>query len=66
MSAAPLPEWAIPPEGGFTAADLDRLPDLPPRDPATEAYVRTGIHREQLKVTAPFGIEIDLTEIDKL
>lgn len=30
MSAAPVPEWLIPPEGGFTAEDLDRLPDLPP------------------------------------
>lgn len=25
-----MPDWAIPPEGGFTAEDLDRLPDLPP------------------------------------
>ncbi|MEV6103299.1 Uma2 family endonuclease [Streptomyces sp. NPDC051940] len=25
-----LPAWAIPPRGGFTAADLDRIPDLPP------------------------------------
>lgn len=30
MTAAPLPEWLIPPEGGFTADDLDRLPNLPP------------------------------------
>ncbi|MFD0888113.1 Uma2 family endonuclease [Streptosporangium algeriense] len=26
----PLPAWAIPPETGFTADDLDRLPGLPP------------------------------------
>jgi len=25
-----LPDWAFPPEGGFTAADLDRFPELPP------------------------------------
>lgn len=26
----PLPGWLVPPPGGYTAADLDRLPDLPP------------------------------------
>ncbi|MBR7826799.1 Uma2 family endonuclease [Actinospica sp. MGRD01-02] len=30
MSLAPVPEWMFPPEGGFTAEDLDHLPDLPP------------------------------------
>ncbi|MFJ8041306.1 Uma2 family endonuclease [Kitasatospora sp. NPDC096147] len=25
-----VPDWLIPPEGGFTAEDLDNLPDLPP------------------------------------
>lgn len=30
MSLAPVPDWMIPPEGGFTADDLDHLPDLPP------------------------------------
>lgn len=30
MSAEPLPEWRRPPDGGYTADDLDRLPDLPP------------------------------------
>jgi Uma2 family endonuclease len=25
-----LPDWVFPPEGGFTADDLDRIPDLPP------------------------------------
>ncbi|MCO8308340.1 Uma2 family endonuclease [Streptomyces sp. RKCA744] len=30
MSAAPLPDWVIPPPGGFTAEDLLRLPGLPP------------------------------------
>ena len=29
MTRHSLPDWAIPPEGGFTAEDLDRLPDLP-------------------------------------
>jgi Uma2 family endonuclease len=30
MTAEPLPAWAYPPPGGFTADDLDRIPDLPP------------------------------------
>ncbi len=30
MSLAPVPEWMFPPEGGFSADDLDHLPDLPP------------------------------------
>ncbi|HTJ72454.1 MAG TPA: Uma2 family endonuclease [Actinospica sp.] len=30
MSLTPVPEWMFPPEGGFTADDLDNLPDLPP------------------------------------
>ncbi|MYX32488.1 MULTISPECIES: Uma2 family endonuclease [unclassified Streptomyces] len=30
MTAEPLPAWAIPPRGGFTSDDLDRIPDLPP------------------------------------
>ncbi|MEV6108994.1 Uma2 family endonuclease [Streptomyces sp. NPDC051940] len=30
LSAAPVPEWLVPPAGGFTADDLDRLSGLPP------------------------------------
>ncbi|GAB2747147.1 Uma2 family endonuclease [Kitasatospora kifunensis] len=30
MSVAPFPDWLRPPAGGWTAEDLDRLPDLPP------------------------------------
>lgn len=29
MGLAPVPDWMFPPEGGFEAADLDRLPELP-------------------------------------
>ncbi|MEU1802199.1 Uma2 family endonuclease [Streptomyces sp. NPDC019937] len=35
-------------------------------DPATGAYVPSGIHRDRLKLTVPFGIDIDLTEIDRM
>ncbi|HWG28237.1 Uma2 family endonuclease [Actinospica sp.] len=37
MSLAPVPEWMFPPEGGFTAEDLDRLPDLPPHTELIDA-----------------------------
>jgi Uma2 family endonuclease len=35
-------------------------------DPAAKAYVVTGIHHDRLKLTVPFDIDIDLTEIDRL
>ncbi|WP_030823507.1 Uma2 family endonuclease [Streptomyces hygroscopicus] len=35
-------------------------------DPVTRTYVPTGIHRDRLKVSVPFTIDIDLTEIDRL
>ena len=34
-------------------------------EPATRTYAVTGIHREQLKLTVPFGVDIDLTAIDR-
>ncbi|MEV4242683.1 Uma2 family endonuclease [Streptosporangium canum] len=35
-------------------------------DPATKAYVATGIQHDQLKLTVPFDVDIDLAEIDDL
>ncbi len=35
-------------------------------DPATEQYALTGIHRERLKLTVPFDIDIDLTEVHRI
>ncbi|MGI5272255.1 Uma2 family endonuclease [Nonomuraea sp. CA-218870] len=35
-------------------------------DPATCAYVPTGIHRDRVKVTVPFDMDIDLAEIDTI
>ncbi|MET8335653.1 Uma2 family endonuclease [Streptosporangium canum] len=35
-------------------------------DPATKAYVATGIHHDRLKLTVPFDVDIDLAEIDDL
>ncbi|WP_327111308.1 Uma2 family endonuclease [Nocardia sp. NBC_01730] len=35
-------------------------------DPATKAYALTGIHHDRLRLTVPFDIDIDLTDIDRL
>ncbi|MFI6777112.1 Uma2 family endonuclease [Nocardia sp. NPDC050412] len=35
-------------------------------DPATKVYALTGIHHEQLKLSVPFDIDIDLTDIERL
>lgn len=35
-------------------------------DPATRTYVPTGIHHDQLKLSVPFDIDIDLTETDRM
>ncbi|GAA4531059.1 MULTISPECIES: Uma2 family endonuclease [Nonomuraea] len=35
-------------------------------DPATRAYVPTGIHHDRAKVTVPFDMDIDLAEIDSI
>ena len=35
-------------------------------DPATGGYVPTGIHHDELKLTVPYDITVDLTETDRL
>jgi hypothetical protein len=35
-------------------------------DPAARVYAVTGIYHDRLKLTVPFEIDIDLTEIDQL
>ncbi|MCO6006795.1 Uma2 family endonuclease [Actinoallomurus purpureus] len=35
-------------------------------DPATKAYALTGVHHDRLKLTVPFDLDVDLTEIDRL
>ncbi|MFP8963215.1 Uma2 family endonuclease [Streptomyces nanhaiensis] len=35
-------------------------------DPGAGAYVLTGVHEGRLTLSAPFGIDIDLTAIDRL
>lgn len=35
-------------------------------DPATRSYALTGIHHDLLKLTAPFDIDIDLTQMNRI
>lgn len=35
-------------------------------DPVTKTYLPTGIHHDRLKLSVPFAIDIDLTEIDRI
>lgn len=47
-------------EGDYPAVYVYEL------DPATRTYLPTGIFHDRLKLTVPFDIDIDLTEIDHL
>ncbi|WP_431043732.1 Uma2 family endonuclease [Streptomyces sp. P1-3] len=54
----------------FWRVELDEETELPvvhvfELEPTTKAYVATGIHREQLKVSVPFPVKIDLTAINR-
>ncbi|MFE0327058.1 Uma2 family endonuclease [Streptomyces sp. NPDC058960] len=73
MSVAPkasTPTWPIPPEGGWTADDLDRLPNLPPHTELIDgslvfASPQTAFHERavdffkwQLRSLAPADFEV--------
>ncbi|MFI5687732.1 Uma2 family endonuclease [Streptomyces sp. NPDC051636] len=73
MSVAPkasTPSWPTPPEGGWTADDLDRLPNLPPHtelidgslvfvSPQTIFHERTiDFFKWQLQSLAPADLEV--------
>ncbi|MFC9908126.1 Uma2 family endonuclease [Streptomyces sp. NPDC127197] len=74
MTGAPLdissPNWPVPPEGGWTADDLDRLPDLPMHTQLIDASLvfpcRQSVFHEramsffgrQLDDAAPPGLEV--------
>ncbi|MFD3480076.1 hypothetical protein [Streptomyces sp. NPDC058695] len=36
------------------------------RDPVNKTCVSTGVHHDRLKRSAPYDIDIDLTELDRL
>jgi Uma2 family endonuclease len=52
--------WRVENTGGRPTVYVYEL------DPATNAYTLTGIHHDLLKLTVPFDIDIDLTEIDEI
>lgn len=52
--------WLVENQAGRPAIYVYEL------DPVAHVYVLTGIHHDLIKVPAPFDIDIDLTEIDKL
>ncbi|MGW2840464.1 Uma2 family endonuclease [Streptomyces sp. NPDC001493] len=66
----PEPRWAVPPEGGWTADDLDTLPNLPPHTELIDgslvfACPQTLFHSlaisflgRQLQVRAPKELEV--------
>ncbi|MFD7706468.1 Uma2 family endonuclease [Streptomyces sp. NPDC059786] len=73
MSSRPetsAPAWPRPPEGGWTADDLDRLPDLPPHTelidgslvfacPQSHFHSRAVcVFRRGLEVSAPGDLEV--------
>ncbi|MFJ2782291.1 Uma2 family endonuclease [Kitasatospora sp. NPDC087315] len=70
MSVAPYPDWLRPPVGGYTAEDLDRLPDLPPHTELLDGSLifvspRTKFHMRMLRAleraledAAPDGWEV--------
>ncbi|MFP3969174.1 Uma2 family endonuclease [Actinomadura fulvescens] len=60
-AAAGIPHfWRVENGGGRPVVYVYEL------DPATSEYFMTGVHRDRLELSVPFGIDIDLTEIDRL
>ena len=60
-AAAGIPNfWRVEDVGGRPTVYAYEL------DPATKSYGLIGIHHERLKLTVPFDIDIDLTEIDQI
>ncbi|MFI6687068.1 Uma2 family endonuclease [Streptomyces sp. NPDC050485] len=51
--------WRVEENDGFPVVYVYEL------DPATDTYTLTGIHHDELKVTVPFPITIDLTAINR-
>jgi Uma2 family endonuclease len=60
-AAAGIPHfWRVEQNGGRATVYVYEL------DPATKAYALTGIHHDNLQLSVPFEIDVDLTEIEKL
>lgn len=52
--------WRVEKEDGEPVVYVYEL------DPATKQYALTGIHRERLKLSVPFDIDIDLTKVHRM
>jgi Uma2 family endonuclease len=52
--------WRVESDSGRPVVYVHEL------DPPTATYVPTGIYHDRLKVTVPFDIDLDLSEIDRL
>ncbi|WP_440581874.1 Uma2 family endonuclease [Streptomyces flavofungini] len=55
----------------FWRVEMEGKDDLPAvytyqHDAVTGAYLSTGVHHDRLKLSVPYDIDIDLTEIDRL
>lgn len=57
----PEPDWPLPPDGGWTADDLDRLPNLPPHTQLIDACLvfpcRQSVFHE--RAVSFFGRQLD-------
>ncbi|MFF0446278.1 Uma2 family endonuclease [Streptomyces sp. NPDC004609] len=59
-AAAGVPHfWRVEENNGLPIVYVYEL------DPSTESYTPNGIHRDRLKLTAPFDIDIDLTAVNR-
>ncbi|GGT34987.1 hypothetical protein GCM10014713_30810 [Streptomyces purpureus] len=57
-AAAGIPHfWRVEKNDGLPTVFVYEL------DPATNTYAVTGIHHDRLKLSVPFDIDVDLTEV---
>ncbi|SEO70000.1 Uma2 family endonuclease [Actinacidiphila rubida] len=60
MTAERLPAWVFPPPGGFTADDLDRIPDLPPHSELIDGSLVFVGPQKSFHTLAMFLLEVGL------
>ncbi|MGH4034406.1 Uma2 family endonuclease [Actinomycetota bacterium Odt1-20B] len=60
MTAESLPGWAYPPAGGFTADDLDRIPELPPHTELIDGSLVFVSPQKSFHTLAMFLLEMGL------
>lgn len=62
-AAAGIPNFWRVEENGTSGQPVVHVHEL---DPLTRSYVHRGTRRDRLSITKPYGIDIDLAEIDRL